>query len=78
LEEDRDKINKHFFDPVKIEDSKDYNIIVDPASQVYNSKQKNTAEAAADREIQRLYGDSINEYNERLKQAEQYDTISNQ
>jgi len=70
LDEERGRINSHFFAPVSIEDPKDYNYIVDPSSQSYNAHQKRTAEAAADREIQRLYGDEINEYNERLKQAE--------
>ena len=70
----RDSLNK----PMSIESSNDTNRIINQYdSQDYNTQQKNTAEAAAEREIQRQYGAEIEAYDQRLKEAEKYDADTN-
>jgi len=52
---------------------------LDPyASQQYNSKQKNTVEAAIEREITRLYGPEIDAYDKQLRAAEESDSVANE
>lgn len=70
----RDTINRS----INIESSDNINQIISPYdSQDYNAQQKNTAEAAAEREIRRQYGAEIDAYDQRLREAEKYDADTN-